>query len=54
MEIVWDTKKARINFKKHAVEFSLAATVLNDPLAVTIEDKRHTEQRFVTVGMDMF
>jgi hypothetical protein len=53
MEIVWDPKKAQSNVKKHAVEFSLAATVLSDPLAITIEDKRHDEQRFVTVGMDM-
>ena len=54
MEIIWDPKKALINVKKHAVEFSLAATVLTDPVAITIGDKRHNEQRFETVGMDMF
>lgn len=30
-----------------------AATVLDDPQAVTIEDWRHEEQRFVTVGSDL-
>ncbi len=53
MEIVWDPKKAALNFKKHGIEFSHGATVLDDPSAVTIEDKRHEEQRFVTVGSDI-
>jgi hypothetical protein len=32
---------------------SHAATVLDDPMAVTIEDMRHGEQRFVTIGADI-
>lgn len=54
MKIVWDTKKAAANIRKHGgIEFSHAATVLDDPMAVTIEDKRYEEQRFVIVGTDL-
>ena len=54
MKVVWDTKKAATNIRKHSgIEFSHAATVLDDPMAVTIEDSRHGEQRFVTVGTDL-
>jgi uncharacterized DUF497 family protein len=54
MKVIWDTKKAAANIRKHGgIEFSLAATVLDDPMAVTIEDSRHGEQRFVTVGSDL-
>jgi len=34
-------------------EFSHACTVLDDPMAVTIEDTRYGEQRFVTIGADI-
>jgi uncharacterized DUF497 family protein len=53
MRVVWDPKKAAANIPSHGVEFSHAATVLDDPMAVTIEDSRHGEQRFVTVGSDI-
>ena len=53
MIIVWDVTKATANIRNHGVEFSHAATVLDDPMAVTLEDTRHGEQRFVTVGSDL-
>ena len=54
MKIIWDTKKAAANIRKHSgIEFSHAATVLDDPMAVTIEDSQHGEQRFVTIGSDI-
>jgi uncharacterized DUF497 family protein len=53
MEIIWDPKKAQINMRQHGIELSHAATVLDDPMALTIEDKRHGEQRFVTLGSDL-
>jgi uncharacterized DUF497 family protein len=53
MNIVWDVKRAAANIRNHGTEFSHGATVLDDPLAVTIEDTRHGEQRFVTVGSDI-
>ncbi|HMK77441.1 MAG TPA: BrnT family toxin [Thermodesulfobacteriota bacterium] len=53
MNIVWDIKKGATNIRNHGIEFSHGATVLDDPMAVTIEDTRHGEQRFVTVGSDV-
>ena len=52
MEIEWDPKKAKANFRKHRVSFADAVLVLSDDLAITIEDPRHAEQRFVTIGSD--
>ncbi len=47
-----DPAKAASNLKKHGVSFSDAEGVLQDPLAVTIEDHAATgEQRFVTIGL---
>jgi uncharacterized DUF497 family protein len=53
MKVVWDIKKAAANIRNHGIEFSYGATVLDDPMAVTIEDTRHAEQRFVTLGSDI-
>ncbi len=53
MIVVWDIRKATTNVRNHGVEFSHAATVLDDPMSVTIEDTRHAEQRFITVGSDL-
>jgi uncharacterized DUF497 family protein len=53
VRVVWDVRKAAVNVRNHGVEFSHAATVLDDPMAVSIEDTRHAEQRFVTVGSDI-
>lgn len=52
MRAIWDPDKAAANFAKHAVTFPDAETVLSDALAITIEDTRHDEQRFVTLGCD--
>lgn len=48
----WDPNKARSNLKKHGVSFEEAASVLRDPLSVTIDDPLHSdeEERFVTIG----
>ena len=53
MRLVWDIGKSAANIRDHGIEFSHAATVLDDPMAITIEDTRHGEQRFVTVGSDL-
>ena len=53
MRIIWDPRKAIANLRDHGIGFSHAATVLDDPMAVTIEDPRHDEPRFVTVGADL-
>lgn len=53
MEVIWDIRKAGANMRKHGIEFSHAATVLDDPMAVTVEDKGHDEQRLATIGVDL-
>ena len=53
MNFEWDGKKAERNLKKHGVSFQDAATVFNDPLAITFDDPYHStdECRFLTFGM---
>lgn len=51
----FDPKKNLANLKKHGVSLAEGDGVLNDPLAVTIEDDSATgERRFVTIGMNTF
>jgi uncharacterized DUF497 family protein len=53
-EFEWDPVKAQTNFDKHGLDFERAATVLLDPLALTIPDEEHseTEDRWITLGID--
>ncbi len=55
VEFEWDVGKASANLRKHGVSFPEAATVLGDPLAVTVPDPDHSqdEARFITVGMSL-
>ena len=52
MIVEWDEEKDGINRRKHKVSFEEAATVFDDPLAVTIDDPDHSaeERRFLTNG----
>ena len=51
----FDPAKNAANLKKHGVSLSEGDGVLNDPLALTVEDKTaEGEQRFVTIGMNSF
>ena len=50
MRITWDPVKAVENLRWHRVRFEEAGEVLRDPFALTREDPRHDEQRFVTLG----
>lgn len=52
MDYEWDIHKARINLRKHGVDFADAATALSDDYALTIPDDDPDEERFVTTGMD--
>ena len=55
MSAEFDPKKDAANLKKHGVSLSEGDGVLNDPLALTIEDDAaEGEQRFVTIGMNAF
>ena len=48
-------KKDAANIRKHGVSLADGDGVLNDPLALTVEDgTAEGEQRFVTIGMNAF
>ncbi len=52
MSTAFDPRKNQINLRKHGVSLSEGDGVLNDPLAVTVEDiSTEGEQRFATIGM---
>jgi uncharacterized protein len=52
LEVEWDPEKAESNLRKHGVSFEEAATVLADPLSLTLDDPDHSdeEQRFLLLG----
>lgn len=55
MSVEFDPKKDAANIRKHGVSLAEGDGVLNDPLALTIEDdSADGEQRFVTLGMNIF
>lgn len=50
----WDPEKAIQNRKKHKVSFELAATIFNDPRALSLFDTEHSdsiEDRWITLGI---
>ena len=52
-EFDWDPVKARKNLQKHGVSFERAARVFLDPYAISVFDKKHSEDedRWVTIGV---
>jgi hypothetical protein len=54
VEFEWDIKKALSNLPKHGINFADAGSVLEDERAVTISEGHPVEERFVTIGMDVF
>jgi uncharacterized DUF497 family protein len=53
MDFEWDPDKAAGNIAKHGVSFEEASTAFGDPLAVTIDDPKHSvgEHCFVLFGL---
>jgi uncharacterized DUF497 family protein len=49
----WDPRKAAENLLKHGTPFHEAATVFDDPLAITYPDPDHSgdESRWLTFGV---
>ena len=49
---IWDENKHDANIKKHGIDFYEAATVFDDPNAVSAYDVDHSndEDRFVIIG----
>lgn len=53
MSIHFDPVKAAINLQKHGIHFAEAEMVLQDQMALTIEDPDTAgEQRWITMGAD--
>jgi uncharacterized protein len=52
IKVEWDLEKAAANLRKHGVSFEEAATVLGDPLSITLPDPDHSqqEQRYLLLG----
>jgi uncharacterized DUF497 family protein len=50
----WDPVKARGNYNKHGITFERAASVFNDPRALSIPDEKHSEreERWIILGLD--
>ncbi|RMW98618.1 BrnT family toxin [Allofranklinella schreckenbergeri] len=48
----WDEAKVGLNLRKHGVAFAEAATVFEDPLALSFFDDAHSmaEERWITIG----
>jgi uncharacterized protein len=52
MDFEWDPEKAARNLARHGITFPDAATVFDDPLALSIADPDHSqhEERHLTLG----
>ncbi len=51
MDLFWDPAKEARNLRKHGLDFSFAALVFADPLAVTLFDRiEGGEKRWHTIG----
>jgi len=52
MRFEWDQKKNIANQKKHGISFDEAIEIFDDPLHVSILDKKYSyfEERWITVG----
>ena len=55
LEFEWDEDKAKLNLKKHGIDFKTATTVFNDPLAYIFDDTWHSigERREIIIGHDL-
>ncbi|MEN9521239.1 MAG: hypothetical protein RLZZ381_3827 [Cyanobacteriota bacterium] len=54
MRYQWDKNKALSNLNKHGIDFADAVSVFSDELAITIFDDRFEEERYITIGIDLF
>lgn len=54
LDFEWDPAKALLNAANHGVTFEEAASVLLDPLALTVFDQEHSadEERWFTIGQN--
>ena len=52
MNFTFDPAKSQANIQKHGIDLADIEGVFYDLNAITIEDQDHSEQRFVTLGVD--
>src|ERR1035441_5278216 len=52
MDFEWDAHKARLNARKHGIQFADAVLVLEDDRALTTEHAADGEVRWITLGVD--
>ena len=52
VEVEWDGRKAEANRRKHGVGFEEAMFVYYDERALSVDDNRFEERRFLTIGRD--
>ena len=54
LQFEWNDQKARLNLKKHGIDFEEATTVFQDPLAYIFDDEWHSvgERREIIIGHD--
>jgi uncharacterized DUF497 family protein len=53
MRFQWDPAKALTNLRKHGVDFADAVGAFEDPLALTLDDPHPSEDRYLTLGIDL-
>lgn len=55
MKFEWDSKKEKINIKKHKVAFEEAAYVFNDKYSLSLFDDEHSEDedRWILLGKSL-
>lgn len=55
VQFEWDEQKAKLNFKKHGINFDEVKTVFKDPLAYIFDDEWHSvgEKREIIIGHDL-
>ncbi len=54
LQFEWDEGKAKLNIKKHGIDFGTATTVFYDPLALIFDDVWYSvgEAREIIIGHD--
>lgn len=55
MKFIWDTKKEKINKRKHKIAFSEACYIFADRYSLTIFNGKHSEDedRWITMGQTL-
>ncbi|MEO1387569.1 MAG: BrnT family toxin [Cyanobacteria bacterium J06634_6] len=48
----WDPNKAAVNMRKHDIDFADAVSVFADDFAISFEEKRFDEERYIVIVID--